>query len=506
MIFILLLISIVISIGGCAYQNPANSALSMGSYQVIYPHYEFPFQRAPIFIKKKCENNAPDRSFSGQFNVECNNGINYTNNSVYIKKGIGSALVPIYDGSKVSIINSDNKTVDRHALSFNNFDTLYLSNDILNSLNTINENTLVFIYNDILIPSDKTLTIRKNVVILVSHLVNIVCEGNIICEGTLDEPITFAPFLRESPWGGVVIKKSGFFSNTIFTGGGGNTSGEFVIGHSKSQAVIHAIEGDIEAYTCFFAYNFGKGVTGVQSNIKIDSSFFSFCDMGGEFEKSCVNIYNSYFLFVPDDTENDIDDDNDALYFLDIFGEVTDSAFSIIDNCIFYYGKDDAIDHNGAFLHIKNSWIEKFTHEGLAGSNDHCVKIYNSYFTKCEQGVEAGYGKPSLCVNHCLITNNDVGVRFGDSYDWGCAGHINTINSIIYDNKLNVRNFDLKTNGPIDSAIEIHYSLIDSSNVQLGVNNIPEDPILLLNLLLDNNSPGKESGNDSLDIGLTSEL
>ena len=63
------------------------------------------------------------------------------------------------------------------------------------------------------------------------------------------------------------------------------------------------------------------------------------------------------------------DDDNDALYLVDVPLEDGEPLESHITTSVFALGEDDAIDQNGARVNIHRSWITGFAHEGVAASN-----------------------------------------------------------------------------------------------------------------------------------------
>lgn len=323
------------------------------------------------------------------------------------------------------------------------------------------------------IPVGMNVTIAEGVTIYIDSLLNIRNYGTFSINGSSSLPITLTSASLENPWGGIISDGELAMTHVIISNGGGNTSDEFVVGHSNSQGVIHTTNGGSTSIkNSFVVHNYGKGGTSRGGNVIIDSTFFSFCDMGGEYEHSNVEIRNSHFQFIPNsDTINYIDDDNDCLYFLGIKGEESDSVYSIVADSYLGYGRDDAIDHNGAFLLIQNVEIDFFENEGVACSSKRVARIDNSRITRCEQAVEAGYGSPHVYVNHSEFLFNDIGIRFGDWYDWGCTGYIEVTNSISIHNNKNYFNLDKKTGSEIDSLMKINYSIIDADTIYNGFNN-----------------------------------
>jgi len=237
------------------------------------------------------------------------------------------------------------------------------------------------------------------------------------------------------------------------------------------------------------------------SFISISGCVVSRCDTGGEFAVSTVNINNSYIIDIPNNDGTFQDDDNDGFYFN---GAHPSGEPSIIENSFFITGKDDAIDHNAGKLEIKNCWIENFAHEGIACSNSNWVNISNTLIKNCEQGIEAGYGTPDVTVDHCVMIDNEVGLRFGDGYDWGCNGSLRVTNSITYDNGDNIKNYDFLTGGPVEDGILISYSITNDEEYNNYQGCLTGVPLFDENYQLLPESPGIRKANDQTDIGLFS--
>ncbi|MFC1552638.1 CotH kinase family protein [Candidatus Latescibacterota bacterium] len=106
-----------------------------------------------------------------------------------------------------------------------------------------------------------------------------------------------------------------------------------------------------------------------------------------------------------------------------------------------------------------------------------------------------------MFVDHCVVINNDVGIRFGDSYDWGCRGSMTVTNTILYNNTDNIRNHDIKTNGPVENAIGITYSMTNDSEYDGFMHCITGIPLFDENYYLTIDSPGIGVGINMSDMG-----
>lgn len=346
------------------------------------------------------------------------------------------------------------------------------------------------------------LIIEKGTVIILAAGVNLSVFGELEILGTIDQPVLFTSNSSSIDWGGIkIINSVASASNVLISCGGGNEIDVF--GHSDSQPVIY-----LENSECIFDYlyltdNPGKGLGTKESKLSMNNGLISRCDTGGEFHQSLINLDHVYIAEIPNNDGIFVDDDNDGFYFFDVHNSGIPST---VKNCVFINGKDDGIDHNNAILEVSYCWIEGFDHEGIACSNGNTISIFNSVISGCEQGIEAGYGKPQVYVDHCVLLDNDTGLRFGDSYDWGCSGQMNVLNSILYNNHDNILNFDLLTQAPVDSGIAISYSMTNDVDYDSSPFCISGIPIFDSDYFLLADSPGKGEGTNGSDMGLVKTI
>ena len=349
----------------------------------------------------------------------------------------------------------------------------------------------------ITVPSGSELIIEADAIVLVAENASITVQGTIRVNGTDDRSVVFAPLNESLPWGGIEVDGAGYFTSCFFIGGGGDNSREF--GHSHSQPVLLARYCEMEIDHCYIFENTGKALGGRESRITISHSLIARCDTGGEFMNGVTHISDTHVLDMPNDDGTFIDDDNDGLYFN---GAPSSLETSLVERCTFITGKDDGIDHNGSVLAITGCWIEGFLHEGVAASNQHSVTIIDTVIKDCEQGIEAGYGRPEVIVDHCVVTGNDAGLRFGDSYAEASSGHMTVTNSILYGNIDNIRNYDPQSGGPIADGIDISYSMTNDSDYDASLFCITGTPVFTGDYYLSNGSPGYGAGSGGSSMGL----
>lgn len=264
------------------------------------------------------------------------------------------------------------------------------------------------------VPAGARLILSAGVALFFAPEADLVVEGELVAQGSSEHPVVLTATDSAGPWGGLVVKGSADLRETMISAGGANPTRNY--GHSNSHPVLDAMGGSVVAKRVWIMQNAGKGIGGYACQFRMDSSLVAWSDMGGEFNDCELHVDASAFLFFPDTSRNDVDDDNDAIYVRMSDPPGSDTLWSTIARTVFHHGKDDAIDHNGSMLKISDVYIYGFRHEGLASSQMGVAWITNSVVDSCEQGIEAGYGAPLLRASRLLLRNNTVGMRYGDSY------------------------------------------------------------------------------------------
>jgi Right handed beta helix region len=362
--------------------------------------------------------------------------------------------------------------------------------------------SLIVVRDHVIVPDAQTLTIEAGTIVLLGANARLdVDEANLEIKGTREQPVLFTAENPAEPWGELeLVYSQSTLEWVFFTGGGGDNSRAF--GHSNSQPVIRIDHGNFNMNHGFILDNPGKAMGSLHAEVRVDSSLISRNDTGGEHGESLVIIENTWFLDTPNGDGIPIDDDNDAIY-LRLPHDDSD-LWSVLRNCVFVTGKDDAIDHNGANVMIEHCVIEGFDNEGLAASNENTASVYNTLILDCEQGIEAGYGSPEVIVDHCVITGCDTGLRFGDNYpNQDHTGSLTVTNTISVGNRLhNVWNFDPATELPSKNAVEIYWSIVNDPEYDDSTGNISGEVKFDLDYLLLEGSVGVGAAIDSTDIGL----
>ena len=260
--------------------------------------------------------------------------------------------------------------------------------------------------------------------------------------------------LRVEPGGALVA------SGAFFVGGGGDPSRAF--GHSGSQPVLRVDQGVLSLVDSAVLDAPGKAIGAEDAVVELTDVLISRVDTGGELVRTRLTAQRCWWVEIPDADGVVADDDNDGLYLQGVWTDADGAAApSTLTDVVFAVGEDDAIDHNDALVLVERAWIEGFEHEGVAASAGRVIEIRDSVVRGCAQGVEAGYGDPEVTVDRVVITDCGVGVRFGDSYDWGSSGHLAVRYSVVTGNQeADLWNHDRALGGPREGAVDVVCSVV----------------------------------------------
>ncbi|MDH3706959.1 MAG: CotH kinase family protein, partial [Acidimicrobiia bacterium] len=249
---------------------------------------------------------------------------------------------------------------------------------------------VVLVGGDVVVEPASTLTIEPGTTVVVAPGANIEVLGSLTATGTSTQPVVVADADPRAPWGGMRADGGSIdLDHTLVTGGGGDPSR--AVGHSDSQPVVAAVSGgSVALRSSVIADSVGKALWIEGARLDVADSVITRTDTGGEVLEAAFAVTRSWFLDFPTADTTPVDDDNDAFY----VGTTTEP--STITDSVFIGGRDDGIDHAGADLVIERVWIEGFDHECLATSEGGSVSVSESVLTGCEQGIEIGYGTPTV--------------------------------------------------------------------------------------------------------------
>lgn len=342
------------------------------------------------------------------------------------------------------------------------------------------------------------LRVEAGVWVAVADGANIDVVGALDIAGTPEAPVVFAP--AGDAWGGVTLGEGGDVAFAFFIGGGSDVSREF--GHSNSQPILFAEGTDVTLRDTVIQDAPGKAMGARGGAWRIERAVVTRTDTGGEFEHVAVTIVDSHYLDFPELDPAPRDDDNDGIYLLGD-PDAEDPPNTTIARTTFISGADDGIDHNGSVVTIEESWIEGFDNECIAASSGGRIAVSDTALFGCGQGLEAGYGSPTVVGTHLLVMECGVGVRFGDSYSRRYTGTLTVTDSVIANNNERaVWNWLFGVEAPAEGRVVISRSVLDVDEAEGGDGNVVATPVLADDLRLTPESPGTGIAEDGGEPGL----
>lgn len=312
-----------------------------------------------------------------------------------------------------------------------------------------------------------TLTVREGTLVVLRKKARLLISGRLHLLGNEDAPVLITAVRPDEPWGELRVEGGTVIAIwAIITGGGGDYDrprGR----HCGTGAAISAEDAVVTLEAASIIDCSGKAIESKRSAVYIVDSLISRVNHGGEHEESLVRVVSSRVVEIPDGVANadkrlgsPIDEDNDGIYLSKFRVEAQDTFWfrrqlaeefratapiarpdlaildarwsAVIYASVFAAGADDAVDVCGAEgVFLGRLVLEDWLHEGLAASMPCSVArawedkkhpaplgilLADSIVTRCEQGVEVGYGSQDVTLLRTRVSDNEVGVRFGDPY------------------------------------------------------------------------------------------
>lgn len=357
-------------------------------------------------------------------------------NTFLIKRGVGSTWLPSGQAQESLVIDHRSFPIQTAVLQG---PPLSLSGLIpLNML--IPQGSYVHISDDLTIPAGINLTIQEGSFISIDPGVNIYNEGSLNFMGSEESPITVGCSDPDNYWGGVIGTGEGNSfeaSHTLFSRSGYHSGAGYDWGHAHRQALFYSVNGSISLNHCYMFDHVGQICYTESATLSMEYCLVQRAKTGGQQNFSEVSISHSVFTDFPDDSNLYRDNDNDALYLIGCFANISSS--------VFMYAKDDGLDSGGGgsdgVVRVSNTRFEAIFHEGaaLSGGTTMGKEQYftSCIFVDCGQGLELGFSSQAhqVFADSCRFLRNGVGIRFGDCYDFGNKGYLSVSNSESLENE-----------------------------------------------------------------------
>ncbi|KAJ9460445.1 hypothetical protein DIPPA_18807 [Diplonema papillatum] len=352
--------------------------------------------------------------------------------------------------------------------------------------------TVYIVRGRVVIKKGVTLSIPAGVTVLHAPEAVYRVQGTLRAKGKADASedalVSFLPEKRQEWWGGFVVGSGGslVLAHCIVANTGG-TRHERVKGTGSHRKEVPAVSVDGDgSFTAAFSYflelngpGFGAGEGAV---VEIRSSLIQGALQGGECRICEFTSEDSAVIDIPNRKEPGeahggshphnppyIDGDNDGLYL--------SGGKHVVSGSVIAFTADDGIDtgtpstvkKHGGSLDVEDTVIDGCQHEGLAISGvDRSIKVRNSIFRRCQQGVEMGYSAPNTkgVVDRVLFENNAVAVRYGDNYMKLSEGNLAVSRCVFAKSRtLDVVNLVRKTFAP-SKAFSVRSSVFENLPVR----------------------------------------
>lgn len=336
-----------------------------------------------------------------------------------------------------------------------------------------------------------TLTVGAGTVVRVNPNIDIANNGAVVMNGTTSQPVVWMATTTGSPWGGFIQHaNNASFTATgaIFTGcgavpcwflGHGCSSSTSGIGSHRGEQALVSLNGincNLTLTDCaaiFMAGQLSHSVGGGGKTYAITLTRFLMqrSTTGGEFTGAKFTVNDSAFIECNEDLATGegptfIDADNDGLYIVDAI-----SGAHAFTNTLWGWTWDDGVDSGGSGagrLNFQNCWFDSIYHEAnsLSGTGKDS-RHKDDVMINCGQAIECGYDSPTGRVDHCLAINNEIGVRFGDNYNYASPSYNGfqwASNTISLNNHRDVWGFDWLNWAYRASAMNIQSNFFSAAN------------------------------------------
>lgn len=362
---------------------------------------------------------------------------------LHLLRGVGSTFLPsasaegllTYTGTAHSLSTEKQINIE----SSNAWDSV---SGTISVDTTWSENARVDVVDALSVVSGVTLTVERGAVVRLAAGVDVEVNGRLVVNGTLDQPVVFTPTNPSAPWGGLLFRTTNSVADitgAIFTGSGANPNWfNDVAGsgssHRDEQALIYLSGGATATLNdCSLIDLAGQAGHGESSFLTLNRCLVQRCTTTGQFNAGSVVLNDSALIEFPAANAPFADDDNDAIYFT--------GGAHILRNSLVGWALDDGIDAgsgSGGTVEVTGCWIESCYHEAMAWSRARLPTVRDSVTINSGQGIECGFGDPTVDAANCLSTANVVGTRFGDNYDWDYNGFLTVTGSLLLFNQRDI--------------------------------------------------------------------
>ncbi|MHC4104612.1 MAG: hypothetical protein ACYSR9_06700, partial [Planctomycetota bacterium] len=418
-----------------------------------------------------------------------NPNINISSNRIVLRNGLGSALVTFTGNGNFTLTANVNDKLDSRLVIDLSDETVRTISGTLVGSSTIWDG-IIHITDDLVVPTDHTLTIRPGTLILLDGVnsgsagTDIDVEGTIESLGTASSPVTFTAYNSARAWGEIHhdYASPSIYQYTNITRAGHSPGG----GHTGSGPAIRPVGSNIIFDSVSITDHDGKVM---QSSSDSDLTF-RHCQlarsvMGPEINNTALLFEDSWI------TEMLGPDDNDGIY---IHSQSAGQDVTLRRG-VFAEMDDDGLDTLGSTVMVEDYIFRDCFDKGISVFND---QVTIDYALIVNNGIGISNKATSrdsarVFLNHATIVCRDFGIQSFNKYNpTDPLIEYFITNSIIFAADPVYTDYD-----PAD----IHIDYSDIGETWPGIDNINQDPLFIdvlnNNYHLHKNSPCINAGNDN---------
>ena len=418
-----------------------------------------------------------------------NQSINLSTNRVVLRNGLGSALVTFTGSGDFMLTANVNGMKDSRLLTDLTGEPNFRSISGTLAGNSTIWNGIIYITDDLLVPSGHTLTIQPGTLILLdgvssgSRGTDIDVKGTIESLGTASAPVTFTASNPAWAWGEIHHDYSApsIYQYTNITRGGNSPGG----GHTGSGPAIRPEGSNITFDYVSITDNVGKVMQSASgSDLTFRNCQLARSVMGPEINNTALLFEDNWI------TEMLGPDDNDGIYIhSQSAGQNVTLRRGVIADT-----DDDGLDTLGSTVLVEDYIFRDCLDKGVSVFDGEVILDY-VLIVNNGIGISAkarDHSSAQVFLNHATLVCRDVGIQAFNKYNpTDPLIEYFVINSIILAADPVRTDYD-----PAD----IHIDYSDVGEIWPGINNISRDPLFVdsvnndYNLL--ENSPCINAGND----------
>jgi hypothetical protein len=445
--------------------------------KLITPRGYLPQVPLVVWVEVNSPTGAPDRDlWDAQATLSSDNpGVTLSTNRVWLRNGVGSALVTFAGAGNFNLTASlASLNATKSMTNLSSVPVTTIGGTLPGASTTWSG--VIRVTNDVTVPVGHTLTVRSNALVLINGVASgttaadLIVNGTIVTEGTEDHPMSITCSNVALNWGQIRHGNAqpSTYRYTLISKAG-RATGE---GHTGTAPAIRANNSTVTFERCAISdltaggVSIGKVMMADGSDITFRNGILARARMGPEIATTALACTNTWI------TDMRGPDDCDGIYLHNSGGRAL-----TLSGCVLGFGDDDAIDTLDSVVTVENSIIRDWPNttedaKGISAFHGE-VRVRRCLIVDCYVGIAAKSGGPQAVVRIDQSTISGILRGVSASFkDNATVGNIDfrITNSIVRSPDAIHTDF-----GPTNFTIR--YS--DLSEAWTGTGNITADPLFV---------------------------